>query len=315
MNSKNKSTLSVIVPLYNEDESLKELYQEITDVCHTHKITYEIIFVDDGSTDNSVKVVEALHQKDPHVKLIQFRRNYGKSEALAAGFEAATGDYVMTMDADLQDNPAEIPALIEKLESGFDLVSGWKKTRHDPLSKRIPSKFYNGVTALMTGIPIHDFNCGLKIYRKDVVKTVKVYGEMHRYIPALAKWEGFTVSELPVLHRPRKFGRTKFGLSRFTNGMFDLITVMFISKYTKRPLHLFGMIGLLSGLAGGGITLYLILMRIFKNAYLSNRPLLFVGIMLLIIGIQFISLGLIGEMITRSQNTESKHAIRRTLGI
>lgn len=310
----NLCSVSVVIPLYNEDESLAELHQEITEVCQLRYKTYEMIFIDDGSTDQSMSVLQNLSQKDPCVKVIQFRRNYGKSEALAAGFEAATGDFVVTMDADLQDDPAEIPNLIESLENGFDLVSGWKKHRHDPLSKRLPSKLFNKVTSLLTGIKIHDFNCGLKMYRNEVIKSVRVYGEMHRYIPALAKWEGFRVTERIINHRPRKFGKTKFGMSRFTNGLFDLMTVMFITKYTKRPLHLFGLVGLLSGLTGGGITLYLILNRIINKAYLSNRPLLFVGILLLIVGIQFISIGLLGEMITRSQTETSKHSIRKKLG-
>ncbi len=310
----NVYSLSVVIPLFNEDESLPELYQEIRKVCENRFNTYEIIFIDDGSTDHSMKVLEKLNQSDARVKVIQFRRNYGKSEALSAGFQAATGDYVVTMDADLQDDPAEIPNFIDCLEEGYDLVSGWKKHRHDPLSKRLPSKLFNKVTSLLTGIKIHDFNCGLKMYRKEVIKSVNVYGEMHRYIPVLAQWEGFRVTERVVNHRARKFGKTKFGMSRFTNGLFDLMTVMFFSKYTKRPLHLFGLLGLFSGLAGSGITLYLVLNRIINRAYLSNRPLLFVGILLLIVGVQFISIGLLGEMITRSQNETSKHAIRRKLG-
>ncbi len=313
MNS-NVYSLSVVIPLFNEDESLPELYQEIRDVCEKRFKTYETIFIDDGSTDHSMEVLEKLNQADARVKVIQFRRNYGKSEALSAGFQAAAGDYVVTMDADLQDDPSEIPNLIDSLEAGYDLVSGWKKHRHDPLSKRLPSKLFNKVTSLLTGIKIHDFNCGLKIYRKEVIKSVNVYGEMHRYIPVLAQWEGFRVTERIVNHRARKFGKTKFGISRFTNGLFDLMTVMFFSKYTKRPLHLFGLLGLFSGLAGGGITLYLVLNRIIHRAYLSNRPLLFVGILLLIVGVQFISIGLLGEMITRSQNEASKHAIRQKLG-
>lgn len=312
--SSNSYSVSVVIPLYNEDESLSELHQEITAVCKSRYKSYEIIFVDDGSNDKSMDVLEELNKKDVKVKVIQFRRNYGKSEALAAGFEAATGDFVVTMDADLQDDPAEIPNLIESLEQGYDLVSGWKKNRLDPLSKRLPSKLFNKVTAIMTGIKIHDFNCGLKMYRREVIKSVKVYGEMHRYIPALAKWEGFKVTERIVNHRPRKFGKTKFGMSRFTNGLFDLLTVMFISKYTKRPLHLFGLLGLTSGLAGGIITLYLVLNRIINRAYLSNRPLLFVGILLLIVGVQFISIGLLGEMITRSQTETNKHSIQKKLG-
>jgi glycosyltransferase involved in cell wall biosynthesis len=243
------------------------------------------------------------------------RRNLGKAQALAAGFREALGSVVVTLDADLQDDPAEIPSLLAKLGEGYDLVSGWKKTRRDPLSKRLPSKLYNRTTALLTGLKLHDFNCGLKAYRRDVVKTLKVYGELHRYIPALAKWEGFRVAEIAVHHRSRRYGKTKYGLSRYLYGLLDLITVLFLGRFTKRPLHLFGSIGLVFALTGGAVTLWLVVLRITHRIFLSNRPLLFIGIVLLILGIQFVSIGLLGEMITRSNDRDEPGAVRRTLGV
>ncbi len=305
----------MVVPLYNESESISELHNEICLVCETEKMPFEIIYIDDGSSDRSFDILQSIHKKDARAKVIRFRKNFGKAEALSAGFGAATGEWIVTMDADLQDDPAEIPRLIQKLKEGYDLISGWKKKRKDKLLKRISSKFYNMVTGLLTGLRIHDMNCGLKIYRRPVTESIQIYGDMHRYIPALAKLEGFKVGEIPVNHRPRKYGKTKYGLSRFTHGMLDLITVMFLSRYTRRPLHLFGLIGLISTLLGSGITIYLIILRITKTIYLSNRPLLFIGVLLIIIGIQFISIGLLGEMITRSQAGDHKHSIRQTLGV
>jgi glycosyltransferase involved in cell wall biosynthesis len=307
--------LSVVVPLFNEAESLEELHSEIRSVCDRNRIPFEVLYVDDGSTDGSFEVLEKIHRGDPRAKAVQFRRNCGKSEALAAGFRLAQGDVVVTMDADLQDDPAEIPGLLAKLDQGYDLVSGWKKTRRDPLSKRLPSKFFNRTTSLLTGIRLHDFNCGLKAYRREAAKTIQVYGELHRYIPALAKWHGFRISELEVNHRPRKFGKTKFGASRYLTGMLDLITVMFLGKFTRRPLHLFGSIGLLFSLTGGAVTLYLIILRVTHRIFLSNRPLLFIGIVFLILGIQFVSIGLLGEMITRSGASEHRSPVNRSIGM
>jgi len=306
--------LSVIVPVFNEVDSVQELAAELTKVLSAHKWQYELLLIDDGSTDGTFPLLEKLHQNDHHIRVIQFRRNFGKSEALSAGFSVARGQLIITMDGDLQDDPAEIPSLVTKLNEGYDLVSGWKKCRKDPLSKRFPSKVWNRMTSLMTGLRLHDFNCGIKIYRHEVVKSIHVYGELHRYIPALAKWEGYRVGEMVVNHRPRKFGQSKYGVSRFFKGFLDLITVMFLSRYTRRPLHLFGMWGLLFGIAGTGITLTLIVLRITKAIYLSNRPILFIGILFLIIGMQLFSIGLLGEMITRSQSKGRGYAIRRFLG-
>jgi glycosyltransferase involved in cell wall biosynthesis len=307
--------LSVVVPLYNEAESLRELHREIHSACERLRLRFEAIYVDDGSTDGSFEVLESIHRADPRAKAIQLRRNLGKAQALAAGFREALGSVVVTLDADLQDDPAEIPSLLAKLGEGYDLVSGWKKTRRDPLSKRLPSKLYNRTTALLTGLKLHDFNCGLKAYRRDVVKTLKVYGELHRYIPALAKWEGFRVAEIAVHHRSRRYGKTKYGLSRYLYGLLDLITVLFLGRFTKRPLHLFGSIGLVFALTGGAVTLWLVVLRITHRIFLSNRPLLFIGIVLLILGIQFVSIGLLGEMITRSNDRDEPGAVRRTLGV
>jgi len=271
---------------------------------------YEILFIDDGSTDRSFNVLRDLRRVDRHVRAIRFRRNYGKSAALAVGFDRALGSLVITMDADLQDDPAEIPALRRKMEEGYDLVSGWKRVRRDPLSKTIPSRLFNVVVRRMTGIKIHDFNCGLKAYRREVVKHIRVYGELHRFLPVLAHWEGYKVGELAVQHRPRKYGKTKFGAGRFWKGFLDLLTVLFTTRYLRRPLHLFGFWGILTALVGSAIVVWLAIEKIFLGASLSNRPLFLGGILLLIVGIQFVSIGLIGEMISRSQAASEEYQIR-----
>lgn len=313
--SKSGIDLTIVIPVFNEEESIEKLYSQICRVCDGNNISFEIIFIDDGSTDGSFNVLINLNSSDNRVKAIQFRKNTGKAEALAAGFSVSKGEYIVTMDGDLQDDPSEIPALIKKLQEGYDLVSGWKKVRKDPLSKRIPSLLYNRVTSVLTGIKIHDFNCGLKIYRREVIENITIYGELHRYIPVLAKWQGFNIGEIPVHHRKREFGKTKYGFTRLFKGLFDFITVLFLTKYMKRPLHLFGIIGLLSFLVGSAVTVYLIILRLMKVSYLSNRPLLFIGVMLLIIGVQFISIGLVGEMITRSHTTKEEFPIRKMLGV
>lgn len=309
----NRPFLSIVVPLYNEEESLRELYARIVEVTTAMGKSFEAIFVDDGSTDRSFEVLQELHARDARVKAIRFRRNFGKSAALSVGFKGAQGDFVITMDADLQDDPGEIPGLIEPLHNSFDLISGWKKKRHDPISKTIPSRFFNFVTAKMTGIAIHDFNCGLKAYRKEVVKEISVYGELHRYIPALAHWAGYRVGEKIVQHHPRKYGRTKFGLSRFFKGFLDLLTVLFTTRYIRRPLHLFGVWGIVSFLVGVAIDGYLSVEWVLGRTSLSNRPLFLVGFLFIIIGIQFISIGLLGEMITRQERDDQIYSIREEL--
>ncbi len=295
--------LSVIIPLLNEEESLPELYAWIDRVATREGYTFEVIFIDDGSTDSSWEVITRLAAQHNTIKAIKFRRNYGKSAALNEGFQAALGNVVITMDADLQDSPDEIPELYRMiLEEGYDIVSGWKKKRYDPISKTIPTKLYNATTRFVTGIQLHDMNCGLKSYRKEVIKNIEVYGEMHRYIPAIAKWEGFTkIAEKPVAHQARKYGVTKFGLERFINGFLDLMTITFIGRYGKRPMHLFGYLGLAMFAVGFLISLYLAFAKIIYEQYgMTDRPLFFLGILCIIVGSQFFLAGFIGELISRN---------------
>ena len=298
--------ISFVIPVYNEKDSLVELYEEIISSIGSKK--YEIIFVDDGSTDGSVEILRNLTMKDNNLVLIQFYRNYGKSAALSEGFKRADGDCIVTMDADLQDNPAELDNLLLKLNEGYDVVSGWKKDRKDPLSKRIPSKFFNLVTRMFTGVKIHDFNCGLKIYRKSVIKTLDIYGGRHRYIPALAGQKKFKVSEIIVNHRPRKHGETKYGGRRFFHGFFDLISVLFLSKYIQSPLYFFGQLGLFAFTTGFIIEGYVLYLKYFEGEpFAKHFALLILGVLLIVIGIQFFSIGLIGEMIANSnQDKEAR---------
>lgn len=307
-------SVTVVVPLYNEEDSLVELSVSLKKVLDSLRCQWEVIFIDDGSTDSSFQKLQEIHKINARFKTLKFKRNYGKSSALQEGFKAAKGEYVITMDADLQDDPEEIPALISKINEGYDLVSGWKKIRHDPFIKKHTSKLFNAVTSMMVGLRLHDYNCGLKAYVKDVVKNVKVYGEMHRYIPALAHLSGYKVTEIPVTHYERKYGKTKYGLSRFFNGLFDLITVLFTTKYIKRPLHLFGFLGVLCSFAGFGILLYLTVVKFVENVPISGRPLFFVAILMAIVGVQFFSIGLIGEMITKTTVENDNVIIDRTLG-
>jgi glycosyltransferase involved in cell wall biosynthesis len=302
--------ISVVIPLYNEEDSLRELHQELRSTFKQMNVRNELLFIDDGSTDSSYQRLRGLKHQDHRVKIVRFRRNYGKSAALSVGFEKAQGKVVITMDADLQDDPSEIPALVKRINEGFDLVSGWKKVRQDPIAKIIPSRFFNFVTSFLTGIKIHDFNCGLKAYRKEVVKTVKVYGELHRYVPVLAHWEGFKVGEMPVHHRPRKYGKTKFGMGRFWKGFLDLLTALFTTRYFRRPLHLFGFWGVLAFLAGLAIDSWLVVEWSLGMTALGNRPLFLGGILLIIVGIQIVSIGLLGEMISKTRHAEEQYAIR-----
>ncbi len=294
--------LSVVIPLFNEAESLPELVAKVDQVCQSvAPDAYEIVAVDDGSTDGSFAVLQQLLEQYPRLRVVRFRRNYGKSAALAVGFDRARGDVIVTMDADLQDDPEEIPRLLAKLEEGYDLVSGWKKKRYDPWHKTVPSKLFNWVTSIVSGIRLHDFNCGLKAYRKEVAKRLRVYGEMHRYLPAIAHLMGFRVTEIPVRHHPRKYGRSKFGAGRFIKGFLDLLTVVLTTRFARRPLHFFGSIGILMAVVGFGIDLYLTIEWILGKTFLSNRPLALLGIALIIVGVQFISLGLLAEMIVQQQ--------------
>ncbi|MDZ7315788.1 MAG: glycosyltransferase family 2 protein [candidate division KSB1 bacterium] len=301
MNSHEPLELSIVIPMLNEEESIEELGRLVLATVSQLNVPAEIIFVDDGSTDGSAERVRRLCRLDPRFKMIRFRRNCGKAAALAAGFQAAQGNFVVTMDADLQDDPAEIPKLLKKLDEGWDLVSGWKVMRQDPFTKRLLSKIYNRFTSWFSGIRLHDFNCGLKAYRRDVVKSFKLYGELHRYLPVIAYRNGFRVTEVPVQHHARKYGRSKYGAARLLRGAFDLLTVTFLTRYKSRPLHLFGTWGMLSSLAGFIILTVLAMQKIFFGAHLSKRPLLFLGLLLMIVGIQFFSIGLLGEMITESR--------------
>ncbi|MBI4547461.1 MAG: glycosyltransferase family 2 protein [Ignavibacteriae bacterium] len=305
--------ISVVVPLYNEEQSLRELYDKLRNVLNRTG-RYEIIFVDDGSTDSSSRILHELRHRDRRVKIIRFRRNYGKSAALSVGFAHAEGHYIVTMDADLQDDPNEIPSLINEVKKGFDLISGWKRKRRDPITKTIPSRFFNFVTSVMTGIHLHDFNCGLKAYRKDVAKEVKIYGELHRYIPVLAHWLGYKVGELPVQHHPRRYGKTKYGVGRFWKGFLDLLTVLFTTRYLQRPLHLFGFWGMVFIVAGFVIDLYLVILKFTQGIALGNRPLFLAGVLLIIVGVQFVSIGLLGEIISKTRQTaEKEYSIREIL--
>lgn len=301
--------LSVIVPLYNEEESIRPLITEIKKALYKVEIDYEVLLIDDGSNDDSLKRIKEISKTDKRFKYISFRKNYGKSAALHIGFKNAKGNAVVTIDADLQDDPQEIPNLLKKLDEGYDLCSGWKKKRRDPFIKKYSSRIFNFITRLISGIKIHDFNCGLKAYRKEVVENVKVYGEMHRYIPVLAKWQGFKITEIPVQHHPRRYGKTKYGISRFFKGFIDLITVTYATRYIKRPMHFFGFFGALAFLAGVIILGYLTALWI-QGQPLSNRPMIFLGMLLIIVGVQLFSIGLLGEMLVHNSMDEKEYVIR-----
>jgi len=315
--------ISVVVPLFNEAESLPELLSWINRVMTEHGFSHEVILVDDGSNDGSWEVIEELKQEFPTIVGIKFRRNYGKSAALNVGFEACQGNVVITMDADLQDSPDEIPELYRRIvDEKFDLVSGWKQKRHDPLSKTIPTKLFNLVTRRMSGIHnLHDFNCGLKAYRKEVVKSIEVYGEMHRYIPVIAKWAGFKkIGEQVVEHRPRKYGYTKFGFSRFINGFLDLLSIFFVGKFAKRPMHFFGTMGALSFLAGTIIALWIIIEKLYHismhikySREIVDQPLFYIALVAIIVGFQLFLTGFIAELVSRNSPERNSYQIEKTV--
>jgi glycosyltransferase involved in cell wall biosynthesis len=290
--------LTLVIPAYNEAESIDPLLAEIRSVCDGHGISYEVIVIDDGSTDGTFERVRAANAADPRVNGVRFRRNSGKAAALAEGFRRARGQSIITMDADLQDNPSEIPSLLKMLDDGADMVSGWKKIRHDPWHKTMPSKLFNAVTSAASGIKLHDFNCGLKAYKAEVVKSLDVYGELHRYIPVLANWDGFKVEEKVVEHRARRYGVSKYGWARFTNGLFDLVTLMFLHRYTRRPLHLFGFVGLVFALLGVGVLVGFAIDWMLTGS-LHVRPLMLAGVASMLVGVQFVSIGLLGELINQ----------------
>ncbi len=310
--------ISIVIPLYNEVESLPELHEWIKRVMSDHKLTYEVMFIDDGSKDGSWEVVESLRQKDECVRGIKFQRNYGKSAALQKGFEAVTGRVVITMDADLQDSPEEIPELYRMIaEDDLDVVSGWKKKRYDPISKTIPTKLYNWAARKITGIYLHDFNCGLKAYKKSVVKSIELYGDMHRYIPALAKYAGFNkIGEKVVEHQARKYGTTKFGLNRFLNGPLDLLSVAFMGKFGKKPMHFFGAIGTLLFVIGFGFAFFLIVQKLFFETggrLLAERTEFFIALTSMIMGVQFFLAGFVAELIGRSASNRNVYLIEKEI--
>jgi glycosyltransferase involved in cell wall biosynthesis len=298
--------LSVIIPILNERDNLSELYQQLTMVLSHLNRTYEIIFVDDGSTDGSLDLCRKLTAMSPQVILVELRRNFGKATALQVGFQVARGEAIITMDGDLQDDVKEIPHFLDALEEGLDLVSGWKQNRQDPLSKTLPSRLFNVATSFLTGIPLRDFNCGFKAYRREVIKSLNLYGELHRYIPVLAHAKGFRVGEIPVYHHPRRHGTSKYSFERFFRGAFDLLTTLFLCGFQRRPLHLFGLVGLVFLLVGVSIDAHLAFLWITGLAYIGNRPLLMLGTLLIIVGIQILIFGLLAELITAATYRRSE---------
>lgn len=321
--TKDKPEISVVVPLKNEEESLRELCEWIKRVMEKNQFTYEVLLIDDGSTDASWMTIQELGMENAHIKGLRFNRNYGKSAALQIGFTQAAGNVVITMDADLQDSPDEIPELYRMIwEDGYDLVSGWKKKRHDPISKTVPSRFFNGVTRMMSGIPLHDFNCGLKAYRSVVVKNIKVYGEMHRYIPLIAKWSGFArIGEKEVEHRARKYGTTKFGLERFVFGFLDLLSISFVTRFKRRPMHFFGTLGTLSFIGGAGVTLLMAFEKWYNLRMklpvreIVDQPLFYVSLMAVVVGVQLFLAGFLAEMVTINSHRNEDYLVIEKSGI
>jgi len=310
--------LSIVIPVYNEEESLPHLEEWIARVMEDHDFTYEILMVDDGSTDNSWSVIKSLRRKNKSVRAVKFRRNYGKAAALNTAFEHVQGDVVITMDADLQDSPDEIPGLYDMIvNEKYDIVSGWKKKRHDPISKTLPSKFFNRVTRIISGIKLNDFNCGLKAYRKEVVKSVEVYGEMHRYIPVMAKWSGFTkIGEKVVQHQERKYGYSKFGAGRLITGFLDLLSITFVGKFGKRPMHFLGTLGTIAFMIGFAILTSLSFYKIFHEGYgMTDRPIFYFGILSLIIGTQLFVTGFLAELVSRNAPNRNFYAVEKIMGI
>jgi glycosyltransferase involved in cell wall biosynthesis len=303
--------LSIVVPVHDEELSVGPLFEELSATLDGLGRPWEVVFVDDGSTDGTFTALTRLHAGSDRVRVVRLRRNLGKAAALAAGFEQAQGDVVVTIDGDGQDDPTEIPRLLAKLDEGFDLVSGWKTHRRDPLTRRIPSKLFNWVTSRVSGIRLHDMNCGLKAYREEVVRDLNLYGELHRFIPVLAHYEGYRVAELPVNHRPRAHGRSRYGLERYLRGFLDLLTVSFMGRYRTRPLHLFGGLGLVLGLIGFVVLVYLTVLKL-GGAAIGHRPLLLLGVLLVVVGLQLFSLGLVGEMITSHHEQRGRARERET---
>lgn len=323
--SKSKYDISIVIPAKDEDESIPELSQWISRALTPHGLSYEVIFIDDGSTDNTWDVIEKVSKEDSHIKGFRFNRNYGKSAALQTGFRAAQGDVVITMDADLQDSPDEVPELYKMIKTdGYHLVSGWKKKRNDPLSKTIPSKFFNKVTSMISGIKLHDFNCGLKAYDKKVIKNISVYGEMHRYIPVIAKWAGFKkIGEKVVEHRARKYGSTKFGWERFMNGFLDLLSITFVSKFRQKPMHFFGLLGTISFLVGFVITAFIfwnkidasLISKVPLKRAITDQPLFYVALVAIVIGVQLFVTGFLAEMLAMQSLSSRDYLVINKAGV
>lgn len=323
--SNGERLVSFVIPVCDEAESLEELHAKINKAMESVKGEHETLFIDDGSRDRSFEVIKSLSERDPRVRAIRFRRNFGKSAAYMAGFRRVRGDVVVTMDADLQDDPADLPALLSKLDEGWDVVNGWKHHGKGPLNKSIPSRIFNFVVSTITRIPLHDFNCPFKAYRREVIDEIEIHGELHRYIPVIARTRGFTIAEVPISNSPRKHGRSKYGVERFLRGLFDLITILFITRFAKRPLHLLGLTGIISFMLGGGILAVLIIAHfMFHWGFtadgswnLHDRPAISLGVLLLIVGVQFFSIGLIGELIVTGQNavpSDAGYSIKETIG-
>lgn len=309
---KKKIDLSIVIPVFEEKESLRELYTRIIKALEQISCSFELIFIDDGSKDGSSNLLKDISLEDARVKVIQLRRNFGKTVALSIGFKESLGEKIVTLDADLQDLPEEIPNLLSQLNKGYDLVSGWKVKRKDPLTKKFNSWLFNLTVSFFTSVKIHDLNCGIKAYRRNVVEEIELYGELHRFIPVLASWKGFQVGEIKVEHHPRRYGRSKYGVERYLRGLFDLLTVILLTKYTQKPLHFFGLSGITLFTAGSIIDLYLVILW-FSGQWISNRPLLLFGTLLIIVGIQFIFFGLLGELIVFSSHKDENNKIKHKI--
>ena len=311
--------LSVVIPAMNEEGNVVHLYRAISDVLETEGVTFELILIDDGSSDDTWAAVEAVAARDARVIGLRHRRNFGKAQALSTGFAVASGDFILTMDADLQDDPAEIPRFLSKLDDGYDLVSGWKQQRQDPLGKTLPSRVFNATVRAVSGVPLHDFNCGFKIYRAEVVRSIRLYGELHRFTPVLAHAEGFRIGELPVRHHPRRWGTSKYGWSRLTKGFLDLLTVTFLTEYRQRPMHVLGVPGIVALALGGLIGLWLTGEKLLTGASIGNRPLLLLAVLLVLVGVQFFGLGLLGELLVHGEQVHDKPEpaapVRQTVGL
>jgi glycosyltransferase involved in cell wall biosynthesis len=301
MVSEDRMSLSIIIPVFNEEENIQHLVKGLKTAFAGIKTNYEVIFIDDGSTDNTLKVLKDIHKAGNNIKIIEFRRNFGQTAAISAGFDYSKGDVIITMDGDLQNDPEDVPLLLKKIDEGYDIVSGWRADRKDPFfTKKLPSKISNWLASKLTGVKLHDFGCTLKAFRREVVEQINLYGEMHRYIPALASWMGISIAEVRVRHHPRQYGRSKYGIARLMRGMLDLITVKFLLSYSTRPLQLFGIPGIISFLAGFVIGAYLTFEKLFFGISLADRPLLLLAVLLIFLGVQFITTGLLGEIITRT---------------